>query len=537
MPILGQIVAEGASFIASFAARLQIPYCKFFLSVPAIDTYESKHHATSGPGARRCAAFEIGAALTSVLMLASCVSLDPHTGPPSLPVTAAYPADAIDPRTDAGQDAASVGWRDYFADPRLRDLISQALDHNRDLRIAVLRVEEARAGYSIKRADQFPAFNLGAFGIRTRLPANGLTGQPLILTEYDVGLSELAWEVDFWGRVHSLKEAALESYLATDEARRGATISLIEQVANSYLSLRELDERLALAQQTVVSREESFRIFKRRFEVGSISKLDLTQVETLLAQAQALNAQLEQERAGQAHALALLIGAPIDLAPAVDDFDDQAVLFELRAGLPSDLLANRPDIVAAEHQLKAASANVGAARAAFFPRLTLTGSIGTSSAGLDGLFEGGNRSWTFLPSISLPIFDGGRNSANLDLARVRDNLAVANYEKTVQAAFRDVSDALSSRQWLTEQVRIQRATLATQTERARLAKLRYDNGAAAFLEVLDAQRDLLSAQQLLVQARRALLSSRVSLYAALGGGAQEAAIPSQASAPINPASH
>lgn len=491
----------------------------------------------SPPAGLRFAAWRRAGLAALGWVLAGCVSLAPAPSVPPLPVAAGYPADTADAAARDGTGAAALAWRGYFADARLRDLIAQALDNNRDLRIAVLRVEEARATYGVQRAAQLPAISLGALGIRTRLPASSLTGQPLILSEYQVGLSELAWEADFWGRVRNLKESALESYLATAEARRAATISLVEQVANSYLGLRELDERLALARQTVASRQESFRIFRRRFEVGSTSKLELTQVETLLTQAQSLAAQLEQQRAAQAHALILLIGAPADLAPAADRFDDGEVLYELRAGLPPELLAERPDIVAAEHQLAAARANIGAARAAFFPRVTLTGAFGSASAGLDGLFEAGTRTWTFLPSLTLPIFDGGRNRANLDLARVRSNLAVANYEKTVQTAFREVADALSARRWLAEQVRIQQATLDTQTERARLAKLRYDNGASAFLEVLDAQRDLLAAQQQLVQTRRALLSSRVSLYAALGGGAQEAVAANDGSVPVAAPAH
>jgi multidrug efflux system outer membrane protein len=454
-------------------------------------------------------------------MAGGCTSLAPRNQTVALPVAAHYPADAVSTPAERGADAAAIGWRDYFSDPRLRALIAQALGNNRDLRSAALHVAEARAAFRIQRSAEWPTLGADAIGIRTLVPAGTLTGEPLLLSEYEVGISELSWELDFWGRVRNLKGSALESYLATDAARRGAAVSLVAQVAIDYLGLRELDERLMLARQTAASREESFRIFKRRFQVGSTSKLDLTQVETLLTQAQGLSAQLEQQRAAQAHGLTLLIGAAADLAPAEGGFDDQSVLSELGAGVPSELLTSRPDIVAAEHQLKAAHANIGAARAAFFPRVTLTGAFGSASADLDGLFGAGSRSWTFLPSISLPIFDSGRNRANLDLAKVRGDLAVANYEKTIQSAFRDVSDALSARRWLTEQVRIQQTMLAAQTERARLAKLRYDNGAAAFLEVLDAQRDLLSVEQQLVQTRCALLSSRVSLYAALGGGSME----------------
>ncbi|MEG1328412.1 MAG: efflux transporter outer membrane subunit, partial [Janthinobacterium sp.] len=325
--------------------------------------------------------------------------------------------------------------------------------------------------------------------------------------------------------VRSLKDSALQTLLASDEARRAVGVALVAQVANGYLGLRELDERVELARATVDSRAESLRIFTRRFEVGSISKLDLTQVETLLSQALSLSAQLEQARAVQAHALAQLVGGPVDLAPVAGEvrrFDDASVLQPLHAGLPSALLTQRPDLVAAEHQLRAAQANIGAARAAFFPTISLTAAYGTASAELSGLFDSGSGAWNFAPRLVLPIFDAGRIRANMDLAEVRRDVAVANYEKSVQGAFREVADALSNRRWLALQVDIGKTTLAAQSERARLAKLRYDNGAAPYLEVLDAQRDLLTVEQQLVQTRRALLSSQVSLYAALGGGAPAA---------------
>ncbi len=332
-----------------------------------------------------------------------------------------------------------------------------------------------------------------------------------------------AWELDFWGRVRNLKEAALEAYLATDAARHAVTVSLIAQVADAYFGLLELDERLALARQTVVSREKSLGIFTRRFEVGAIARMDVVQVDTLLQQARALVAQIEQARAAQAHALTLLLGAPLSEGMQTAKLDDQAVPQHLPVGLPAEVLLQRPDIMVAEHQLRAAGANIGAARAAFFPRITLTGFFGTASAELDGLFDADSRAWRFAPSLSLPIFDAGRNRAALQLAEVRRDLAVVNYEKSVQAAFRDVSDALSARRWLGEQVRIAEATLKAQAERARLVMLRYDNGSAPYFEWLDAQRDLLTAEQQWVQARRALLSSKVRLYAALGGGSQDIA--------------
>jgi multidrug efflux system outer membrane protein len=457
-------------------------------------------------------------ALLATVALAGCASMAPPYAPPPLPVAAQYPE--ADP---AGAHAPDIAWQGYFADARLQAMIAQALANNRDIRIAALRVEEARAAYGIARAEQFPTIAVGASGSRARVPGDlNLTGRAMTSAQYQAGLNVSAWELDFWGRVRSLKDSALQTLLASDEARRAVGVALVAQVANGYLGLRELDERVELARATVDSRAESLRIFTRRFEVGSISKLDLTQVETLLSQALSLSAQLEQARAVQAHALAQLVGGPVDLSPDTRRFDDAGVLQPLHAGLPSALLAQRPDVVAAEHQLRAAQANIGAARAAFFPSISLTASYGTASAELSGLFDAGSGAWNFAPRLALPIFDAGRLRANMDLAEVRRDVAVANYEKSVQGAFREVADALSNRRWLALQVDIGKTTLAAQSERARLAKLRYDNGAAPYLEVLDAQRDLLTVEQQLVQTRRALLSSQVSLYAALGGGAPAA---------------
>ena len=464
------------------------------------------------------AAFAVSAV---ALLLAGCASMAPDYQAPAQPVPADYPADAP---SAAGQHAAALDWREHFADPRLQQLIAQALVHNRDLRLAALRVQEARAAYGIQRAERLPAIGLSGAASRARVPGSlNATGQPVTGSQYQLALGVNGWEIDFWGRVQSLQDAALQSYLASDAARRALTLLLVAQVADGYLRLRELDERLLLARRSIASRAESLRIFTRRFEVGATSRLDLTQVQTLSAQARALAAQLTQQRATQAHALGLLVGAAADLTPITAALDDAAVMHTLAAGLPSALLADRPDILAAEHRLRAANANIGAARAAFFPRIALTGHAGVASAQFDALFETASRAWTFAPSISLPIFDGGARKRSLDLAEVRRELAVADFEKTVQAAFRDVADALSACQGLAEQVRIGQETLAAQAERARLAQLRYEHGAAAFLEVLDAQRELLAAEQAQVQTRRALLSARVGLYAALGGGARHVA--------------
>lgn len=462
-------------------------------------------------------------ALASPLLLTACMSLAPADAAAPAPLPARYTTEAAQPGA-----AAATAWSDYFVAPQLQTLIRRALADNRDLRIATLRVEEARAAFAIQRADQLPTVATQAGGSRGLTPGDlNITGRPLYSSQYQVGLGFNAWELDFWGRVRNLKAAALETYLASAAAQRAATLSLIAQTANAYVSLCETNERITLAQRTVASREESYRIFKRRVEVGSISRFELTQVESLLTQAQNLQAQLEQSRAVQSHALTQLLGVAEPVDAATLSCSDDAILPAVRPGLPAELLTARPDIIAAEHQLKAANANIGAARAAFFPRITLTGAFGSASAELGGLFEPGSRAWSFAPQLTLPIFDSGRNQANLDLAEARRDIAVANYEKTVQTAFREVLDALSGLEWLTQQLRYQDQNLAAQHERARLAKLRYDNGSTNYLDVLDAQRELLNAEQQRAQTRRALLASRINLYAALGGGSlsRDASVP------------
>ncbi|MYM91953.1 efflux transporter outer membrane subunit, partial [Rugamonas sp. FT82W] len=456
---------------------------------------------------------------------------------PPLPVAGRYDAPAA-----TGATAALPEWRGYFASPALQSLIVEALAQNRDLRIAALRVEQARAAYGIERANRFPIVAAQASGQRQQVPADlSLTRHEMITSQYQAGLGVSAWEIDLWGRLASLRDAALQDYLASDAARRAITMSLITHVAEGYFDVREIDQRIALARRTLATRQESYRIFSRRVAVGATSRLNLTQVETLLLQAQALTSQLEQERDRKRHALQLLVGGPNALAPldaeaanaagnpafalrsapagksasAAGDLID--ALPALAPGLPSALLERRADIVAAEHQLRAANANIGAARATFFPQVSLTAALGTASAELDGLFAGGSRSWTFAPSVTLPLFDGDRRRQNLTLAEARRDSAIANYEKTIQGAFRDVADALSAQSWLTAQVGIAERTLQVQRERARLSQLRYDSGAAPFLDVLDAQRDLLSAEQQLIQLRRALLGAGIALYSALGG--------------------
>lgn len=412
-----------------------------------------------------------------------------------------------------------LGWSQFFGDARLLELLTLAMENNRSPRVAMQRVEEARAVYGIQRADQLPSISAGAMGSRSRVPADlSITGRPLISSQYQATLNLSTWELDFWGRVRNLKDAALESYLASEEARRAVQISLMAQVANSYLLERELDERLATARQALSSRGESYRIMKRRYEVGSASKLDATQSEILLNQTRSELTILERQREQNHNALTLLAGIPLAIQSRPLSQIETGFVHDIAPGLPSDLLLNRPDVLAAEHRLKASHANIGAARAAFFPRIVLTGSLRSASSELEGVFGAGSGVWSFIPSLSIPIFDAGRNQANLDLTEARRNVAVADYEQTVQGAFREVADALADRRWIARQVAVQQATVATQIERPRLAHLRYQSGAASYLEVLDAERDRFAAEQALVQTRRALLASAVNLYAALGGG-------------------
>jgi outer membrane protein, multidrug efflux system len=450
-------------------------------------------------------------------LVAGCAMIPPYHRP-APPMYQEFNVEGLEVAHDAAAPV-QLGWAQFFGDTRLQELLALAMENNRGMRVAVQRVEEVRALYGMQRADQLPAMDAVATGSRSRIPDDlSLAGEPITASHYRMVLNLSTWELDFWGRVRNLKDAALESYLASKEVGRAIQISLVAQVANIYLLERELDERLVTARQTLATREEAFHILRRRHEEGAASKLDATQAEMLLYQAQAELMVLERRREQVRNALTLLVGIPLD--PEARPLSEIEATFahDIAPGLPSDLLLNRPDVLAAEHRLKAAHANIGAARAAFFPRIALTGSLGTASSELEGLFASGSRAWNFLPSISLPILDGGRNRANLDLAEARRNIAVSDYEQIVQGAFREVADALADRRWLARLAEVQEANSTTQIERSRLAYLRYQSGVTSYLEVLDAERDRFAADQALVQTRRALLASAVNLYSALGGG-------------------
>ncbi|MFD1245775.1 efflux transporter outer membrane subunit [Paralysiella testudinis] len=422
-----------------------------------------------------------------------------------------------------GQVAATrLGWQDYFADARLQTLIALALENNRDLRVAALNVEAVRAQYAIARADRLPALGATGTGNKGRIAQDlSATGQSYITESYTAGLGITAFELDLFGRVKSLSDNALNQYFAQTQNRDAAQISLIATVAKAYFAERSAQERMDLAARVLKSREESKKLTDLKFKSGVISAIDVRVAETQIETARADYAVAEQARTQARTALALLIGQPLpDNLPAGASLDAQFVNAELPVGLPSEILYQRPDVRAAEFALKGANANIGAARAAFFPRITLTGSIGSGSTELSGLFTGGNSTWSFMPQISLPIFTWGQNKANLDLATVRKNIAVAQYEQTVQAAFKDVADALSARGTLQRQYQAQQNSARAQADRYRLVNMRFAHGISSSLELLDAERDSYGAQQALLATRQTLLENRADVYKVLGGGLQ-----------------
>lgn len=445
----------------------------------------------------------------AVLVLSGC-SFIPTLERPAAPVATVFPGQA----STAPAGAELVNWTGFVQDARLRELIALSLQNNRDLRVATLNMEQVRAQYQIKRADQLPTLNLAASGNRQPTADGGMS------STYTAGLAMASWELDFFGRVASLKDAALAQFLASEEARRAAQTSLVAAVASTWLSLQTGDELLRLTQRTLSTREDSLRLTRLRFDNGVTSALDLRQAESLVAAARSTLAQQQRAQSLDLNALTLLVGQtpPTNLLPAAPDVAGPVLSSEVPEGLPSDLLGRRADIRQAEQALIAANANIGAARAAFFPRISLTASVGTVSTQLSGLFESGSWGFSLAPQALLPIFDAGRNQANLAVAKVSRDIAVTQYEKAIQTAFREVADALAGRTTLAEQLKAQQAQAKAEAERFRLADLRYRNGVSSYLDVLDAQRSLFATQQALAQTKLAQQQSQVALYKALGGG-------------------
>lgn len=440
---------------------------------------------------------------------------------PAPPVPNAWPESAAGQTGDSdAPEAANLKWREFFTDPRLQSVIELALNNNRDLRAAALNVERVYSMYRIQRARQYPTVDFSGGGEVYRLPEKmSSSSEPEIVGQLTTGLGAAAWELDLFGRIRSLKSAALEEYLATEQARSAAQISLVAAVANTYLALAADRDSLRLAEETLRTQQALYELIRHTREAGMASDLEVRQAQSQVEAARVDIARYSGQVALGENALNLLVGAPVprDLLP--QELESDHPLRDLDPGVPSEVLLRRPDILAAEHRLKAAYANIGAARAAFFPRISLTSGAGFMSNDLSDLFRFGTRTWNFAPQMLVPIFDAGGRKASLKVAQVERDLAVAEYEKAIQRAFREVSDSLTLRTRLLEQQRAQQDLVSTLEDTYRLSEARYKAGIDSYLSVLVAQQSLYSARQVLVSLRLARLGNLVTLYKVLGGGA------------------
>ena len=465
-------------------------------------------------------------ALAGALLASGC-SFIPTLDRPAAPVAEHFSA----ANEQAGATAAAdIPWQQFFTDPRLQQVIQLALDNNRDLRVAVLNIEKAQAQYQIQRAAQFPEVGVGGNASRQPSTITGRYGN-----SYMVGLSMPSWEIDFWGRIGSLKQQALAQYLATEEGRKAAQISLIANVANTWLNLQADEELLAISRRTLSTREQSIKLTKLRLDAGVTSELDYRQAQSLTESARATLAQQAGQRERDVNALTLLAGQslPADLLISMQDkqLRELPALADVPSGLPSELLLRRPDIRQAEQSMIAANASIGAARALFFPNISLTASAGFVNSKVSDLFSSDSAAFTIAPSLYLPIFNAGRNRANLKVAETNEKIAVAQYEGSIQSAFREVSDTLVNRRSLKDQLDAQSRQLEAEQVRYKLSDLRYTNGVASYLDLLDAQRSLFALEQSVVQVRLAQLQNQVNLYKVLGGGWTEPVASSNAAAP------
>ena len=460
-------------------------------------------------------------AVLGLLTLAAC-SLAPDYSRPEAPVPAAWPTGAAyqESATQTDRAVADIPWQEFFVDPQLQKLIALALENNRDLRVAVLNIERSRAQYRIQRAELFPQVDALGEGSGRRVPA-ALAGNDNAETthQYRADLAVSAYELDLFGRVRSLNEQALEQYLASEQARRSVQISLVSEVAANYLTLAADQERLSLAKETLANYQVSFDLTRSRFEAGVANALDYNQAKATVEAARGEIARYTTFVAQDENALNLVVGTPLpaELLPSALS-ETLTAIKDLPPGLPSEVLLKRPDILQAESQLKGYNANIGAARAAFFPRVILVSTIGTGSAELSGLFEDGSMVWSFAPRITLPIFDAGRNRANLQVAEVDRDIAIARYEQAIQTAFREVADALARRGTIDEQLSAQQALTDATAESYQLSLARFEKGIDNYLAVLVSQRFLYGAQQNLISARLVRLDNLVTLYKVLGGG-------------------
>jgi multidrug efflux system outer membrane protein len=488
--------------------------------------------------ARAALAAVLGAGIGLLMSVGGC-TLEPRYQRPQAPVSQEWPSGpafagapsvAASNNTAPPAATAEIGWREFFTDPRLQQLIELALQHNPDARIAALNIAAARAQYQIQRSDLFPSIAATGFEQVQKYPSavagiaaagNGGIGAGTASTfrYFESGIGFTSYEIDLFGRIRSLNHQREQQYFGYVETRRSTQISLVSEVANAYLTLLADQELLRVTQDTLSSQEGSYDLTKMSYGGGVATLLDLRQAETSVDTARANLAQYTRQAAQDQNALVLLLGTPLptDLPPGAG-LDDQQLLADLPVGLPSDLLVRRPDILAAEHNLIAANASIGAARAAFFPSITLTGNYGTASTQLSGLFDHGSTAWTFSPRISLPIFAGGANVASLDLAKVQKNINIVQYEQAIQTAFREVADALAGRGTLDSQIAADRALVQATSDSYQLSDMRFRDGIDNYLNVLDSQRSLYTAQQTLIGVKLSRLQNLVTLYKALGGG-------------------
>ena len=495
---------------------------------------------------RRTVVRATAASALALLALAGCTSLAPDYARPMLPVPATLNG-TNGPNGSEGTalapETGPMGWQEFLQEPRLRELVALALQNNRDLRVAVLAIEKARAQYGVEQSNRFPAVGATAAGNRTRTADDlNTSGRSPTSSQYSAQLGFSSYEIDFFGRVKNLNEAALQEFLRTTENRRSVQLTLVTVAVSAWVNLDARGRRLPLAQDTLRSRQKSYELTERSHALGAASGLTLAQAQTTVDTARADVAAFTSQVARDRNALALLAGAPVpaallpdganpgatasparaasasaSVAPAPSLATPAATLLAVPGDLPSSVLLNRPDVRAAEYTLRGAYASIGAARAAFFPSITLTASAGTASNALSGLFDGGNGTWSFAPQIRLPIFDAGRNRANLQIAETARDTALAQYDKAVQTAFREVADALAERATLAERLQAQQSLQAATLKALQLSQARYRLGADSYLPVLDAQRALYSAQQTLIGLALAEQANRITLYKVLGG--------------------
>jgi outer membrane protein, multidrug efflux system len=469
----------------------------------------------------------IGAA--AVLASVTACTLAPHYERPAAPVPATWTGGP--PASANTTAAADIGWRQFFPDPGMQRLIELALANNRDLRVAALNVQATQAQYRVQRATLFPSVALTGLEQIQKNPSGvsatqgataGIDTGGQTIRFYEAGVGFTSYEIDFFGKIRSLNRAAFETYLGTEETRRSTQLSLIAQVVSAYLAVLADETILKVTRETLQSQTASYDLTERSLNAGTTTALAFRQAASTVDTAKANLAAYTRQAAQDRNALVLLIGGPLPEGLSFDaDLGTVNLSADLPAGIPSKVLASRPDVLAAEHTLIAANADIGAARAAFFPSITLTGTYGSASTQLSGLFKAGSSAWTFSPQITLPIFTGGANRANLDLSKIEKDINIAAYEKALQTAFREVDDALAARQTLDEQLAAQRAVLEDTSQSYQLADLRFKNGVDSFLPVLDAQRALYAAQQSVISLELVRLQNMATLYKALGGGMQE----------------